>query len=139
VSLDDQLRRSLRREPPPAGFADRVAARLAHETQASSRESRGLTVRPPARAFAARGIGFAIAASLIVALTGGWIYERHQARVEAEHAAEQVEMALRITGQTLSGVQEKLAALNERRRQRDAQVAGGPGSTRSSQGRGREQ
>jgi hypothetical protein len=77
-----------------------------------------------------------LAASLIVAMSGGWMYERHRARVEAEHAAAQVELALRITGETLAGVQERLAALDERRRQRNAEhvvegsPSGEPGSVR---------
>ena len=123
MNLEDELRRSLQREPPSAGFAERVTARIAQEPASAS--------RTPQRASAPVRVWFALAASLIVALGGGWMYERHRVRVEGERAAQQVEMALRITGETLAGVQQRLVALNERRRQREevreGSLAGEPG------------
>ena len=106
MNLEQELRRALRRESPPAGFADRVAARIAGTA--------AHPVQPPAKRHTRRGIWMALAASLAVAVSSGWMYEQHRTRVESEHAAEQVELALRIAGQTLVDVQGRLATISRR-------------------------
>ena len=104
MNLEQELRRSLRKEPPPAGFADRVAARIA----------KGPAVQATVPRHSSRGMWLALAASLTIAVTSGWMYEQHRTRVEREHAAEQVQLALRIAGQTLADVQVRLAEISRR-------------------------
>lgn len=105
--LDDELRDALRREPPPAGFAERVI-QLADEQ--AGRE----TARPPARGWDPRRpfVRWAAAAA-IVAAVGGGIQYRNLEKARAERAAgeaakEQVIQALRITASKLQLVQERV-------------------------------
>ncbi|MEO8381997.1 MAG: hypothetical protein ABI779_20205 [Acidobacteriota bacterium] len=88
MNLEDDLRRTLRRESPAPGFAARVLERIDRaEVAPPVREHPGRTWR-------------AVAASLtLTALLGGWgahaVYERR----EGERAREQVLLALRLAGQ----------------------------------------
>lgn len=114
MSLEQDLRRALRKESPPAGFAERVAERATREgSQASAVPDKltgpGTRQRPV--------VWLALAATLVLAVSGAWLYERQRAEAEvraAEQAAEQVELALRITGEKLFEVQTKLATLGNR-------------------------
>ena len=98
--LDEELRRLLRREQPPPGFAERVLRRVAEEP---ARPRRG--GRP------AWWLRLTAAAILVTGVAGLVQYrtvqeERERARGEA--AREQVLEALRIAGSKLHTVQEKI-------------------------------
>lgn len=89
MSLEDDLRRTLRRVPAPEGFAERVMSRV-HEPR---RESRPSWWR-------------AIAATLLLgAILAGWGVRETARRREGERAKEQVMLALRITGTQLARAQ----------------------------------
>ncbi len=93
--LDDELRNALRREEPPAGFAERVTARV--------------NAAPPSRSWM-RWAGIAAA---IVLLAGGFEVERERrVRAQGEFARDQVMLALRITGSKLQTVKERIDAID---------------------------
>jgi phosphopantetheinyl transferase (holo-ACP synthase) len=95
--LDDELRRVLRREDPPPGFAERVMRRV--ETRQP--EQRMDVARPSVMRWAA-------AAMLVAALGGGLQYravQQQRERIRGEAAKEQVMKALRITADKLQVVQ----------------------------------
>jgi len=99
---DDDLRDALRREMPPAGFAERV---LARSRQVDIRHRRWpLDWRWPA------------AAAAVVALAAGSaVYERQVRRVEGERAKEDVLLALRVTGGKLRSAHAQLREIQQRR------------------------
>lgn len=96
MSLENDLRRALRRESPAPGFASRVLQRIDRESTPRHRDA---SRRRPWRT---------VAASLtLTAFLGGWaahtVHERRQ--TEGERAREQVLLALRIAGQKVRYVQ----------------------------------
>jgi hypothetical protein len=94
--FEDLLRRELRRREPPAGFAERVLARLPEKKPAQHRWKPLL----------------ALAASLAVATVGVAAgYRYHQAR----EAKQQLLLALEITAAKLEMAQAKVNALSERK------------------------
>ena len=98
--LDDELRAALGRREPPAGFAARVVARAA----ADAGRRRWWSV--PRLRWAA-----ALAACLVLA--GGVEMERERRiRRQGELAKQQVMLALRITGNKLQFVKEKIHAIH---------------------------
>lgn len=98
-NLDDELRNALRREEPPAGFADRVIERAARG-RAQHRQANRPFVR------------WAAAAAIVAALGGGVQYrvaqKEREERLRGEAAKEQVVQALRIAGSKLQLVQAKV-------------------------------
>ena len=96
--LDDELRRVLRREDPPAGFADRVMHRIG-ETRVDEHV-------PMAAQSAWR---WAAAAVLVATLGGGLQYrtiqKEREERARGEAAVAQVMDALRLAGSKLQKVQ----------------------------------
>ena len=105
--LDEELRNALRREPAPAGFAERVLQR-AEDARRDEVGQRRTQRWNPGRPL----VGLAAAAALVAAVAGGIQY-RNVERARAERAAgeaakEQVIKALRITAGTLQIVQEKV-------------------------------
>jgi len=120
-SLEDELRRAMRRREPPPGFTERVLARVRQEAHARSRVSTASRVQPPRRArwsgwawFGYRlQLGFAaVAAALLltISLSLWHRYREEQQRREGEAARAQVMQALRITGAKLNRVRAKVAA-----------------------------
>ena len=94
MNLEDDLRRTLRRESPAPGFASRVLQRIERDDA-------------PRR----RNTWRNIAASLtLTALLGGWaahtVQERR--RAEGEYAREQVLLAMRIAGEKVRYVQHEV-------------------------------
>lgn len=89
MDIESDLKRALRRERPPAGFADRVLARLDEPHSAP---------RPRWRAVAA-GI-------LLTAVVGGWAARQEIHRREGEKAREEVLLALHIAGAKMRAAQE---------------------------------
>ena len=94
--LEAELRRALRRQPAPEGFADRVL-RAARNQPAAAVDSGGLWARIGA-AFRVPRVRWA-AAFTAAALTFGVVEVRNQReRAEGERAKDQLMLALRITG-----------------------------------------
>lgn len=107
--MDDELKRALRRVDPPAGFADRVLrAALAPPSQplaASARQAR--TVAPKAlwRAKA----GWAVAATLVMAIgVGVWYRAEERRKQEGEEAKRQVLFSLSLAGSKLQSIEMKV-------------------------------
>lgn len=100
AELEAALRRTLRREEAPAGFAERVLAEAA-------RRERAAAIIVPARAHRVLpGLRFAIAAMLLLGITLGiQQHERQQEQARGEAAREQVLLALRITSNRLHRAQ----------------------------------
>jgi len=103
MNFDDQLRAALKRQEPPAGFAERVLARTQAPTAQrlpSWRERWGWWLTPrPRQAWVAVGV---VAALLLV--TSGVQFQR---RRQGELAKQQVMLALQIAGSKLNYVQQK--------------------------------
>jgi hypothetical protein len=95
MSLENDLRHALRREPPPAGFASRVLQRIEHE-------------QAPKRTRWWR----AVAASVtLTALLGGWAAHTIHERREGERAREQVLLALKIAGEKVRYAQQEVRTI----------------------------
>lgn len=92
--FENDLKEALRRVDPPAGFEQRVLARLARESSASRQPSR----------FTA----WATAAGLAFASLGGVAIYQHQQQRKAEQARDQLVLALRITSQKLDIVRSRI-------------------------------
>jgi hypothetical protein len=94
--LDDELKIALRREDPPAGFAERVLAGA------------------PATRWTRPRWAAAIAAALLLA--AGVEFERERRlRAEGEQAKQRVMLALHITGSKLRQVKEKIHVIDSAR------------------------
>lgn len=91
--FENELRQVLKRQDPPAGFAQRVLAK------AQPQSERGRN----------RWIGVAIAAGLLLA-AGGFEYRQYEGR----KAKQDLLLALGITESKLSIVQQKINDLNRR-------------------------
>jgi thiamine monophosphate synthase len=103
--FEDQLRESLRRVEPPAGLEQRIVARVEARTQARSRF--------------ARRRWLAVAASVALAVSAGgyglhWRQEQMRER-QAEEARQKLILALRVTTQQVSRVEEQLRAIGVQR------------------------
>ncbi len=102
--LEDGLRRALARRDAPAGFADRMMARIAAETSAH----RAPWWRQASVGYRALAAGVVLAA----AIGGGFLQRQHELhqreQAEGEHARQQVMLALRITAITLDSVDSKI-------------------------------
>jgi hypothetical protein len=100
--VDDELKDALRREEPPAGFAEGGPGPFAPGVQAGPKGT-------------ALPVHWAAAAAVVVALAGGWLEYRalQRERVEGEAAKARVVMALHIAGSKLQLVQTKINRLHE--------------------------
>lgn len=104
--LEDELRQALRREEPPAGFAERVAARAAQQKEREPWWAAlvGALSRPPWR--------WATALAMCLLILAGVTYQRErQRRAEGERAKEQLLLALQITSNKLQMAQEHVLGL----------------------------
>ena len=99
--LERELRQALRREAPPAGFAERVLATAAARTAAPRR---------------ARRWALAAAASLLMAV-GLQQYRDYRERLRGEAARNEAMLALRIAGVKLYAIQAKVLEINVENRQ----------------------
>ncbi len=111
--VDDELRRALRREEPPAGFAERVLQRVSATPPKAAKADR----RMPSR-FAAP-LRWATAATLAAAVSGGLWYRgveerRRIERQQGEEARRQVLMVLEIAGAKLHAVEMRVNRGEER-------------------------
>ncbi|MES2219955.1 MAG: hypothetical protein V4587_03190 [Acidobacteriota bacterium] len=100
--LERELRAGLQSRPAPAGFADRVLARV-HAIPLREPTPWPLrTIRSPI----VRG---AIAATLLLSVgVGGYVEHQRKRQIAGEHARQQVLLALRITSSTLQDVRNKM-------------------------------
>jgi hypothetical protein len=100
--FEKDLRATLQSVPAPAGFADRVLARVHALPHHEPAPWPVRTIRNPI----VRG---AIAAMLLLSVGAGGYYEHQRERqIAGEHARQQVLLALRITGSTLQDVRNKV-------------------------------
>lgn len=111
--MEEELRKALRREPPPAGFAQRIIDRARMEAQSvpaplSWRERLRTWIRLP------RLQMVAAAAALVVIVASGVRYEQYRSEQRAgEHAKEQVLLALRVAGSKIEVARERVQELSE--------------------------
>jgi hypothetical protein len=104
MSLEDNLRRALRRTPAPPDLADRVLANLQHREVLRA----AIIPRPtPPRLPVVRWVATAAAVAL-VAIGGERYYTYQQTVAEAERVQKEVRLALQIAGEKLALVQRKL-------------------------------
>jgi len=98
-NFEEQLRASLQRCEPPAGFAERVQLRV-------ERERRGLFSSPPR---------WLAAAVLLLVTSSGLLYWEHERRVQAEGEAARAEVmqALQISSEKLNLALKKINHINE--------------------------
>ncbi|HET9467994.1 MAG TPA: hypothetical protein VFO48_06270 [Vicinamibacterales bacterium] len=105
MSLEQELRRALRRKDPPSGFDDRVLSRIAA----------GETVRLSQPRTRWARVSLPIAASVMLAF-GAAMYMQHQQqqrreeeqRTRVEQSAREVVLALQIASDTISAAQAKV-------------------------------
>jgi hypothetical protein len=101
-TFEQELRAGLRPRSAPAGFADRVLARV----EDSPRRD---TPRRPIWSISNPVVRGAIAATLLLAIgIGGYFEHQRERRIAGEHARQQVLLALRITSSTLQDVRNKV-------------------------------
>ena len=92
--FEDELRAALRRQPPPADFADKVAARA----------------RPQMRTRGRGWMAAAIAACLLLGAGGAFEYRQYEGR----KAKRELLLAVHIAGSKLNIAQQKVQDLNRR-------------------------
>jgi hypothetical protein len=101
-TFEQELRAGLRPRSAPAGFVDRVLARVEQSPRHEPTRSRVEFIRNPI----VRG---AIAATLLLAVgIGGYFEHQRKRQIAGEHARQQVLLALRITSSTLQDVRNKV-------------------------------
>lgn len=101
MSVEDDLRRSLRRRPAPADLADRVLARIErHDTAIDNARASGRF----------RALPWLAAAATITVMTarGTQYYGDRDRLVEAERVKAEIRVALQITSETLTFVQHRV-------------------------------
>ena len=96
--FERDLRESLRRREPPADFAAKVLART-RDTEVRS-------------VFSWRWL--AVAALVVLMVSGTLFIQKQQQQVENERSKEQLMVALRITGSKMKDVQDRLNAIQQR-------------------------
>ena len=116
--VDTELKNALRREEPPAGFADRVLQRVA---EPAAERNRPGPIGPAlqgaggaATRFNRPVIQWAAAAALVAAVAGGFDYvAKQKERADGETAKERVVLALHIASSKLQLVQTRINRLHE--------------------------
>lgn len=111
MNLDHELRQALKRQDPPAGFAEHILRRAAIAGRAPV---------TPLRSWRRRWLPLPIAASLFVAAFGWHHYLQLQREAEAEQATYEITLALHIAGEKLADVQKKIQ--DKLRNQHDPQL-----------------
>jgi len=121
MTLENDLKRALRRQPPAPGFAGRVMQRLENEVPRSASGSSELGKNPPEEP---RGTPrnprnpripawwrAAAASVTIAALLGGYATHRVVERQRGERAKEQVLTAMRIAGEKVRYAQQEVRGI----------------------------
>jgi len=102
--FEHDLRRSLQRREPPAGFAEKVLSR-----------TRDIDKRRSGFFSFARTWRWAIIAAAVVFLAGGAaLYQERRHHIQAEQSKQELMQALRITGSRLQLVQERLSEIERK-------------------------
>ncbi|HYC62347.1 MAG TPA: hypothetical protein VEK79_22535 [Thermoanaerobaculia bacterium] len=96
MTLENDLKRALRREAPAPGFANRVMERIARQQA------------PPHRPMWWRA---AAASVTLAAILGGYATHKVVEHRRGEHAKEQVLMAMRIAGEKVAYAQQEVRAI----------------------------
>jgi len=106
--LEDDLRQALERQEPPAGFTDRVLARVkAEEAQPTLWQRLNDLFRMPA-------LRMATAAVLCIVLAIGVTFEQQRrTREQGEAAKEKLLLALKITSSKLHTARSAVQAISE--------------------------
>lgn len=97
--FEEELKRALRRQEPSADFTERVLARCA---------SSEATARVQVSFWQSWRFAFATAALCVLMLGSGAAYQQHERTVKGMAAKRQLLLAMRIAGNKLQQVQEKL-------------------------------
>ena len=92
MDLEKELRESLRRVDPPAGFAERVLAK----------------VEKPRRMAAPRWVPWAVAACLMLSGGGIGVWKQRHEEAQAREAGEKLLLALQVTQAQLQHVRTKV-------------------------------
>ncbi|MBI5282684.1 MAG: hypothetical protein HY858_13450 [Candidatus Solibacter usitatus] len=102
MDFEQELKRALGRQQPPAGFAQRVMARVERRRPS-----------PASYRIGPRWAQWAVAASLIVAsATGTSWYRQRQERARAEEARQQILLAMRVTAEKIGHVQQTIKRIS---------------------------
>ena len=112
--IDDDLKHTLQREEPPAGFADRVLLRVAEQRGKTLLFPTGVKPGPTGVKPRLPFVQWAAAAALVAAVAGGVDYiAKQEERAEGEAAKERVVLALHIAGSKLQLVQSRISRMHE--------------------------
>lgn len=109
MSLEQELRRALKRKDPAAGFDDRVLSRIAS----------GETVQMPAPRHRWARVSLPIAASLFLAFGATYYLQQQEQRqmrenqAQTEQAARDVVLALQIASEKISAAQARLQEITQ--------------------------
>jgi hypothetical protein len=112
TSFDDELKKALRRQEPPQGFADRVVARAAEqgtrEIKPAWREWLKIFAQPLPL------LRWAAVAAVVIALVLGGVHYRNvqRERARGEAAKERLLLALRIAGNKLQLARTRVDQIN---------------------------
>lgn len=109
--FEQELKKALQPVEPPAGFAERVMARVAASEQ--SRAARGKW-NWWADLFQSRGLRWALTGALCFSLVAGGVFYQHEQRrrAEGEAAKNQLMLALHLTASKLQLAQSEVRQLN---------------------------
>ena len=103
--LEEDLKRALRREEPPADFADRVLARLNRPAPEPSWWERfSVLMRPPRLQW----VALCLIVSVILPVATMQYHKEQQYRAEGERAKAQLLFAVRMAGSKLHQAQRKV-------------------------------
>jgi anti-sigma-K factor RskA len=106
MNLENDLKRVLRRESPPAGFAGRVMQRIEVEDRRSRLSGKGQARLPVLHRWRAAAASVALVAAL-----GGYTAHRVIEQRRGEYAKEQVLEAMRIASEKVRYAQEEARAI----------------------------
>ena len=104
MTLEQELRRALKRKDPPSGFDDRVLARIA--------KGESVDIATARRAWAR--VSLPIAASVLLAFGATYYLQQQEQRqqrenqAQTEQAARDVVLALQIASETISAAQARV-------------------------------
>ena len=107
--VEHDLRRALRRREPPVGFAPRTLVRI-RDNRASHPDPAAGARRPSVTVW---WIAAGVAASVLLAV-GAAEFKSYQREADAQRAAQDLTLALRITSEKLHDVEVQVFATSQR-------------------------